>query len=202
MTTRRNDPTDDDERETRITDMKQRLRQITSGKMVDWESDVLPTEQREEFWRHVLTFATGPYTTDFERLVKADVELPGSESMDDASLTAKLWEVIHSLARMRVFLSQTDHLTDRELYAQLWNRSLREEMPMTDLDPHATWHVGLLSAGSDEDTDLYLKFYADEEERRDWLESFPNYVMPAHEDPPYDRDQDLPQPCESVETVD
>jgi hypothetical protein len=73
---------------------------------------------------------------------------------------------------------------------------LREEIPMTDLAPHAVWHVDLVSTGSSEHTDFYLKFYANEKERRDGLASFPDYVMPAHEDRPFDRDRHLPQPSE------
>jgi hypothetical protein len=38
-----------------------------------------------------------------------------------------------------------------------------------------------------------LKYYADEDARRDWLKDFPDYDMPVHENPPYDRDRDLPQ---------
>ena len=194
MAARHDDPADERDPETLITRVKQRLLDMAGGKMVAWESDALSEEEREKFWRDVLTFESGPFTTDFERLVHAGVELPAPESMDDATLTAKLWEVIRGLARIRVFLSQTDHLTDRELYAHLWSQSLREEIPLTDLDPDGAWHTDLVSTGSAEHTDLYLKFYADEEERRAWLASFPDCVMPAHEDPPFDRDRDLPQP--------
>jgi len=174
MATRHDDPADERAPETHITEMKQKAQQAACGKMLAWESDALPGEQREEFWRDVVAFENGPLTTDFARLVSAGVELPAPESMDDASLTAKLSELIRSLARMRVFLSQTDHLSDRELYAHLWSQSLREEIPVTGPNPHGAWHVALLSTGSAENTDLYLKFYADEEERRDWLESFPD----------------------------
>ena len=181
-----------------ISEAKQKLQEKAGGKMIAWESGGLLEEQREQFWGDVLAFESGPFTTDFERLIDAGVKLPAPESMDDATLAAKLWEVIRSLARMRVFLSQTDHLTDRELYAHLWSQLLREEIPMTDLTPHTVWHVDLVSTGSAEHTDLYLKFYASEKERSDWLASFPDYVMPAHEDRPFDRDRHLPQPSEDA----
>jgi hypothetical protein len=191
-----NEVMDEFDRETNVDRIKARLSRLSGGKLVAGEAAGLPAELREEFWRRVLAFECGPFTTDFQRLAGAGVELPAPESMGDAELTAKLWEVIGCLARMRVFISRTDHLSDRDLYSRLWHEALRDEVPVDLDEDDGAWHIDLLGTGSDEDARLYLKFYADEAERRDWLESFQGYVMPPREVPPYDRDRQLPQPPE------
>jgi len=106
----------------------------------------------------------------------------------------KLWEVIHHLVSLRVFLSETDHLSDRELYTLLWNDILHEETKNVEMDQDSACHIQLLSGGGDEDNQLYLKYYADEEWREQWRKDYPKDRIPDHEDPPHDRDQHLPQP--------
>jgi hypothetical protein len=179
--------------ETRIAEIKNRLETMAGGKLVAWESDALPDKAREQFWRRVMATEEGPWTTDFERLVTMGVELPTSESMDDETLETKLSEVIEALAALDVYISHTDHLPNRELYAQLWRDSLRHEIPKESDDDDGVWHIDLIGTGSEEDTHLYLKFYADDEERSRWLNNVTNDSMPAHEDPPYDRDRHLPK---------
>jgi hypothetical protein len=91
-----------------------------------------------------------------------------------------------------VFLSQTNHLTDRDLYSWLWHKGLRDEIPALPATPGSAWHLNVLGGCSEEDTALYLRYYADEEFRQHWLADFPDYVMPPHEEPPFDRDRFLP----------
>jgi hypothetical protein len=65
-------------------------------------------------------------------------------------------------------------------------------MPALDPDDGSAWHVDILGGCSDEDTALYLKHYADEAMRQDWRSNFPDYDLPDHADPPYDRDRHMP----------
>jgi len=186
----------DDDREDRIAELKARAEQAVTAKMMAWESDTLSPEQREQFWQHVVDYETAPLTNHFQQLTDAGVELTDPDSLADEKLSSKLWELIEALADIGVFIGQTDHLSDRELYAWLWNDVLRFEVPMLP-DPDGFWQVDVLGTGSEEATALWLKYYADESERQQWLADFPDDVMPAHEDPPCDRDRRLPNPFEA-----
>ena len=184
----------DDERKKRIEELKQQAQELAGGEMKTGGLEDCPPDLEEGFWKHVVEYEEAPWTTHFAQLERAGLALPAPEALNDQEVTAKLWEMINKLAQLRIFLEDTDHLSDRELYTKLWTEELREETKDIILDQDSACHYQLLSSGSEEDTYLYLKHFADEEWRKDWLEQFPDYVMPDHEDPPYDRDRLLPQP--------
>jgi len=185
---------DDAEREKRIAELKRQAEELAGGKMVEGKMEDTPPEVEEGFWQYVVDYEKAPWTTNFKQLEEAGIELPAPETLNDGQLTKKLWEVIHGLALLRVFLEETDHLSDRELYTELWSDMLREEVKAMPPDPDGAYHLSPLGGCSDEDIQLQMKYYADEEWRQRFQKEFPDFVMPEHEDPPYDRDRLLPQP--------
>ncbi|HWX55472.1 MAG TPA: hypothetical protein VN176_12845 [Verrucomicrobiae bacterium] len=193
-------PKAEDDREKRIEDLKRHAEELCGGQMEVASLDDCSAETEEEFWDHVVDYEEAPWTTNFQQLENASVSLPPPDSLKDEELTAKLWEVIQKLALLHVFIEQTNHLSDRELYTHLWTDSLREETKALPLAANSAYHIQLLSSGSDEDNLLYLKYYADDTWRRHWQKDFPSDPIPMHEDPPYDRDRLLPQPDYSVPT--
>lgn len=183
--------------EERIEALKRRAQELSGGQMKvggpdDYPSDV-PEEVEESFWKHVVDYEEAPWTTNFQQLENAGVSLPAPESLNDKELTEKLWEIIQKLALLRVFISQTDHLSDRELYTHLWTDSLREETKAIAMGPSSACHIELLGSYSGEDMQLFLKYYADEDWRGQWHKDWPDEPIPPHEDPPYDRDRLLPK---------
>jgi hypothetical protein len=153
----------------------------------------------EDYARKMDLFMKGPTTTYFQQLVDDGIPLPDPELVSDAEIRTKLWEVIAGLEKRRVFLEHTNHLNDRELYSTLWRDTLREETPAIDKLGFRTQMDLTRLDGDDAETLLYLKYYADEQDRNGWLgELCPPDKMPPHEDPPFTRDDLLPGPPETV----
>lgn len=172
---------------------KQEMNLITD-QSVRVESEDFPLDTRESFWKYVLKYDTTSHETLFAQLEKSGVELPAPELLEDVQLAPKLWDVVHRLASMGVFLSETDHLSDRELYKELWDHILREERRAIAMGRRTPYHIDILGGCSQRDMHLYLKYYADEEFRRQWKIDFPQDAIPEAENRPYERDRILPQP--------
>jgi hypothetical protein len=154
----------------------------------------LSDEVFEQFMRSVEAFESAPLTTISRLLIRDGIQLPPPESFTEATVHDKLWEVIRAMARHRNFLESTDHLSDLELYAHLWEKTLNNPFEeITSELGDGAWIIDLASDGSEESTAFWLRYYADELTRQDWLEQFPEDKIPERAKPPHDRDRHLPQ---------
>lgn len=130
-----------------------------------------------------------------ELLTRRGVVVPPPDELTENALNSKLWEIIYTLAASHVFLHSTDHLSDREFYTLLRDKLLPEET--TDLSFHyaSNIHFDLLEFSDDNQSYLYLKYYADEDERKLWAANMPANEIPDRINTPFARDRYLPHPC-------
>jgi len=177
----------------RIQKLKQQVDEITDGQMTSEVSDDCPPEIEEAFWNHMIAFEQAEGLPLFDVLVSRGLSLPPPDELNDSQLTEKLWEVIEEIAHLGAYLYSTNHLSDRELYKELWNDVLRVPMVLMPEEPDFACHIDLIGGGSEEDIFLYLKYYADEDARREWAEEWPEYNLPEHKELPFERDCHLPQ---------
>lgn len=184
------------ERQIRI----QRMRDEIESKGGSWnlgdDAIEMSPEAEEAMLQRVLFFENAPRTTHAKLLIEDGIELPSPDNLnDETQLHQKLWEVIHGLANRRVFLYCTDHLSNRALYAQLWYHHLNVDTVDISWDRDAGCHIDLLGGGTQEETLLWLKYFADDEEREWWRDTLEadGHIVPEHEDPPFQRDSLLPK---------
>lgn len=182
-----NDELDQDKR---IEKMRDEVRKLGGIFSTDIE---MPADLEEAFLKHILEYEQAQPISLFQILENAGLTVPAPDDLDDTALMARLWEVIERLSSLGAYLSNTNHLRDRELYEYLYHDGLREEAILFPEDPTYVYMLDILGSGGEDDHQLYLKFYADEEYRTQWRLSWPNDAIPEHEDPPFDRDAKLPK---------
>jgi len=122
------------------------------------------------------------------RWFEPELRPPRPDSLNDEDLHKILWDVVHKLYSQRIVLDFTDHLSDRELYTMIFRDILSAREKKLD------WPRGYIHwdcTGPYCDPDVWLRYYATEEEREDWAETY-NQPLPLACPPPYPRDL----PCE------
>jgi len=132
---------------------------------------------------------TEPGDIPLEVLRKRGIEMPDEATLSDEDLHRRLWEIITAMKTVGLVIEFTDHLSDRDLYRYL-GEVLQEETMLSD-GPGSAWHLSPIGSGSEEDNDIYLRYYADDEERVQWAAD--GTKVPPKEPRPYDRDRLLPQ---------
>lgn len=122
-------------------------------------SQRMPLRQENEYLASMLAWERAP-ALPIASWFDPPLEIPRPESLGDDQLRRWLWSTIDRLHTQRIVLKFTDHLDDRELYRVIFRDILpccekKVDLPGKCLE----WRCV-------EDTETWLRFYADPEERR------------------------------------
>ncbi len=136
---------------------------------------------------------SGDWQRPMDQLQKAEGSLLPPDELTDETLSAKLWELLHSLACRGFYMLHTNHLSDREVYAELWTRGLRDEALLPGKGKTGGWFHDFLGSWGEDDTQLWLRYYATDTERDKHTKEYPGDKIPPKEKPPFNRDWRLPK---------
>lgn len=143
----------------------------------------VPTPVENQFLASMLAWERAPIVPICQWFTP-ELQLPPPEKLDDLELHQLLWETIHKLFEARIVLDFTDHLNDRELYRLIYRDILpSHEKKIDSPDNYVHWDCADVGNG---DPDIWLRYYATEQDRADWADDLPS-PLPEHEDPPYPR---------------
>jgi hypothetical protein len=142
----------------------------------------LPTQAENEFLAQMLAWEQAP-VLPISKWFEPELKLPPPDKLQADELYELLWDTIEKLYSQRIVLDFTDHLTDRELYCLI----VRDILPSPEKKlalprNYLHWHFLDIEA----QPEIWLSFYASEEEREAWS-SETGQPLPPHRRPPHPR---------------
>ena len=176
-------PSDEVEELIRNAELRYELEPYDDDSIAPLEDAGLPLNEENEYLEMMLAWETAPIRPIFEWF-NPPLQPKNPATLPDAELSKELWKLIYMLFDKQIVLDFTDHLSDRELYTLICRDILpsREKM-LAVRNGYLHWDC----AGIDEDQEIWLRYYATEEERECW-EIANDKNAPLHLDPPYERD--------------
>ncbi len=142
--------------------------------------------------RWVRQIEDAPVTTWKEELSVRGLDFEDFEG-DDRQYSEKLWRLIEGLAGMRVYVSNSNHLSDGELYQFLVRQIIDRPIAQVPLHKDLGCDIDIVGLETQEDPINWLQYYASNRERMEWAKQNPGRGLPMTKKAPYDRDNKLPK---------
>lgn len=184
------------EQALRLGELRKEIMDRIDGPTFEGGTEGIPMKTQVAFWEHVLAFESAEESTITERLEnEVGFVPPDPKALISASeIHSALWNLIKALSSIRVFVFNTDHLCDADLYRLLVYGALPEASFVPP--PGSQWNsrIDACEFGTRDDPEgnlTWLRYYADEDMRSMW-----DGEVPPRDNPPYDRDRFLPTPAE------
>lgn len=142
----------------------------------------LPMQEENEYLASMLAWERAP-VVPIAQWFEPELRLAPPAAVDDRDLAELLQRVVERLFRKRVVLDFTDHLSDRQLYTLIYRDILpAPEKKLNRTNAYLHWDC----AGVADNPEVWLRYYASEEERQAWAE-VNDQPLPATEALPYPR---------------
>lgn len=142
----------------------------------------MTTRRENEFLASMLAWERAP-VLPISKWFEPEMVLPSPDRLSDEQLSQTLAETIERLYDQRIVLECTDHLTDRQLYTLIFRDILPSPEKKVDLPRnYLHWHC----IDIEDDWEMWLRFYASDEERAGWFAEN-GTAPPPREIPPYPR---------------
>jgi hypothetical protein len=135
-----------------------------------------------EFLAAMLAWEQAPVLPIY-RWFEPELRPPRPEALGEEGLYKILWDVIRKLYQKRIVLDFTDHLSDRELYCLIFRDILPAREKKIDW-PNNYLHWDCTGANCDPET--WLRYYATDEDREDWSDTY-GQPLPPKAPLPYPR---------------
>lgn len=146
-------------------------------------AEVMSTSSENEFLESMLEWERAPIKPICEWF-DPKLVLPSPDLLDEETLHDVLHNTIQQLFEKHVVLDFTEHLTDLQLYCLIYRDILpSHEKQIERRKNYLHWDC----ANMGDDPEIWLRYYANEEERQAWAEETDGYP-PQIEDPPFPRD--------------
>ena len=142
----------------------------------------LPLSAENEFLASMLAWEQAPVLPIY-RWFEPEMRPPRPRMLSDADLHVILHDMIDKLHEKRIVQDYTDHLSDRELYTLIYRDILpAREKKLDSPGNYLHWDCTGISG----DPEIWLMYYASDEEREEWAETY-RQPLPLKCDPPYPR---------------
>jgi len=175
-------PSDEVEQLLRNAELRDELERYFDESITRVNVRHLTLAAENEFLASMLEWEQAPILPIY-RWFEPELRLPRPESLNDEDLHQILWDVIRKLFQKRIVLDFTDHLSDRELYRLVYRDILPSREKKLD---RATNYLHWDCTGPSGDPDVWLRYYASEEDREEWADCY-YQPLPPREPLPHPR---------------
>ncbi len=142
----------------------------------------LTVAAENEFLASMLAWEQAPIVPIY-RWFEPELRLPRPDALNDGSLHTILVDVLRKLHQKRIVLDFTEHLSDRELYCLIYRDILpAREKKLDQVCNYLHWDC----TGPSGDPDVWLTYYASDEERDEWADLY-DQPLPERQSLPYPR---------------